>query len=150
MSIIGTLILGNNEIADCDTALVVEGEEVFRLRERLHDGQLVVDFDLRDEDDRRVAKISKNHVVYCAPHFEPRSQPGKYEVVRSDTGEAVATVEELSPGTLRLTGTFCVKGWKVFASLSGIQVAGITLSGNKIIGSRRAIVLGRDQSGIAA
>ncbi len=69
MAVFGTLMLGNNEIQNCDTALVVEGEEVFRLRERQHDGQL--------------------HVVFCVADVEPRSRPGRYKMVQKSTGNAV-------------------------------------------------------------
>ncbi len=150
VAVYGTVILGDNEIQNCDAALVVEGEEVFRLRERQHDGQLVVDFDLRDEGENRLAKIAKNHVVYCAPGLVPRSLPGKYEVLREETGEVLAAVEEVSPGTVRLTGTFCVRGWKVEASTSGVRIGGLFLSGNKIVGCGNAIVLGRAKAGIGA
>ncbi len=42
----GTLVLGNNEILDCELALVIEQEEVFRLRARQPDGSLIVDLNL--------------------------------------------------------------------------------------------------------
>lgn len=150
MAVFGTLILGDNEIRDCDAALVVEGEEVCRLRERQHDGQFVVDFDLRDGEEKRLAKIAKNHVVFCAPELVLCSKPGEYGVFRKDTGETLALVEELSPGRLRLTGLFYIKGWRVHATTSGVTIGGLTLSRNTITGSRRAIVLNKNSTAIGA
>jgi hypothetical protein len=43
-----TIILGSNEIGYCDAALVVEGEEVFRVREE-ENGQLLVERDIKNE-----------------------------------------------------------------------------------------------------
>jgi hypothetical protein len=150
MAVFGTLILGNSTITNCETALVVEGEEVFRLRERQHDGQFVVDFDLRDEKENRLAKIAKNHVVYCAPELELRSKPGQYGVFRKDCGEALALVEELSPGTLRLTGSFYIRGWRVNATTSGLTIGGVTFSRNTITGGRKAIVLSKSSIAFGA
>lgn len=39
--------LGSNIITDCEAVLVVNGSEVFRLRERDSDGRLICDFDVR-------------------------------------------------------------------------------------------------------
>ena len=52
-----TVILGNNEILNCDAALVVEDEEVFRVREDEH-GALLIDCDIRNEAGR-IAKIAR-------------------------------------------------------------------------------------------
>ena len=54
-----TIILGNNEITNCDAALVIEGEEVFRIREEENDA-LMIDCDIRDQDGNRIAKIARN------------------------------------------------------------------------------------------
>ena len=144
----GTLILENNLITNCDATLTVEGEEVFRLRERGHDGQLIVDFDLRDERDERLAKIAKNHVVYVASGIEPRSQPGRYDVVNTESGAILARVEELSPGTVRVTGTFFVKGWKVEATLDGVTLGGVAVSGSSLEGCGGGIELRKDSVAI--
>jgi uncharacterized protein YdiU (UPF0061 family) len=47
------VLLGINTINDCDAALVVYNEKVFRLKERLGDGRLVCDFDVRDQSGNR-------------------------------------------------------------------------------------------------
>jgi hypothetical protein len=143
-----TIMLGDNEIADCDAALVVEDLEVFRLRERQHDGQLVVDFDLRDANDNRIAKIAKNHVVFTAEHFEPRSSPGIYQVVNKQSGQVWAKVQEISPSVIKVTGTFCVRGFQIIIQDDLLQIGGGRLGGNKLVGFGKAIVLKRGGLGI--
>lgn len=146
MKVFGTMILGDNEIRNCEQALILEGEEVFRLRERENDGQLVVDFAVRDENGQMLAKIFKNHVMHRAPHLEIRSQPGRYEVVRTETGSSVAMVEEVSPVAVRVTGTFCVKGCKVEITTAGIRISpgGNLISKNMVDGHEVATRLDRN------
>src|SRR5215471_3543392 len=81
------VLLGTNRIIDCDAALVVEGEEVFRLREHNGDGNLVVDFDVRAADGSRIAKIAKNYVAYLAPDYEFRRRTGFAAVINETTGQ---------------------------------------------------------------
>ena len=138
----GTLYLGDNEITDCQQALVVEGTEVFRLRERTHDDQLVVDFDVRNQAGARLAKIAKNHVVYIAEHVESRSRPKLYEIV--SRGDVLASVEEVSPTTVRVMGRFWVDGLEVVITKSGLRVGSKRISGCQFFGSRKAIVLTKD------
>lgn len=139
MSLRGTLILGNIVITDCDPALVIAGEEVFRLRERAHGGQLVVDFDLRDPAGERIAKIAKNHVVYIAEGFDVASKPGRYQVIRKTESTMYAAVEEVSPRTIKVTGTFCVAGIAVVASDSGTTIGTNTVSRCQIVGFGTAV-----------
>lgn len=141
-----TLMLGNNRISNCDAALTLEGEEVFRLRERLNDGQLVVDFDLRDPEGNRIARIQKNQPVFAAEGFTVEKRPGRYAVLRN--GEPYATVSELSPGTVKVTGTFNVKGFQVLVTDDAIRADTNTISGNVIDSKGLAIALSRNQLGI--
>ncbi len=143
-----TLLLGNNRIVDCDAALVVEGVEVFRLRERAHDGQLVVDFDLRDQTDERLATIAKNHVVHVSPSLEVKSQPGLYQVLNPQSGEVLASVEEITAGTVKVTGTFWIKGFCISVGEDETKIGGITFSRNTIQGFKTAIQVGRGTFGI--
>ncbi len=143
-----TVRLGTNVIINCDSALVVEGEEVFRLRERDRDGHLVVDFDLRAADGTRIAKIAKNYVAYGAPEYECRNRKGLSEVVEKATGRVVASVEETEPDTITVTGTFHVRGYTVTITEDALINGGVTMSGNVIQGFGKAIVLNRDSFGI--
>ena len=143
-----TVILGGNRIVGCAAALVVEGEEVFRLRERDENGQFVVDFDLRKQDDSRIAKISKNYVAYAAPGYENRNRRGVSEVVEAASGRVVARVEEKGLDTIVVTGTFNVKGYCVEISERELRAGGVTMTGNVIQGFGKAIELKRGSFGI--
>ena len=143
-----TVLLGDNRIVDCDAALVVEGEEVFRLREHDRDGNLVVDFDVRAVDDTRIAKIAKNYVAYAAPGYEFRNRKGVAEVVEASTGRVVARVEQQGPETVAITGMFNVKGYGVLITPEGLVADRSVISGNEIRGSGKAIVLKKGLFGI--
>ncbi len=143
-----TVLLGSNRIVDCDSALVVEGAEVFRLRERGKDGHLVVDFDLRDASGTRIAKIAKNYVAHAAPGYEFSNRKGISEVIETATGQVVARVEERGPDTIAVTGTFNVKGYTVQITSDSLVAGGVTMDGNEIRGFGKAIELKRGSFGI--
>src|SRR2546427_1816690 len=97
-----TIILGNNEITNCDAALVIEGEEVFRIREE-ENGALMIDCDIRDQDGTRIAQIAQNSVVFAADGFRARLAPGQpAEVIRKATGEVMAKIERLGRARSKL------------------------------------------------
>ena len=112
-------------------------------------GQLIVDFDLRDASGTRIAKIAKNHVVHTSPEFEVESRPSLYRGVHKTSRQPYATVQEISPDTLKVTGVFCVNGFLVSVGDRETTVGGMTLSGNRISGFGTAIELRRNQLGIA-
>lgn len=138
-----TLVLGDNEVANCDAAIVVEGVEVFRLRDRERDGKLIVDFDLREPDGKRIAKIAKNYVASAAEGYEHQNRTGISEVVETETGRAVARVEELAPRRVKVTGTFCVEGLTVQITDTGILLGTNRISGCRITGFGKAIQFDR-------
>jgi hypothetical protein len=140
---VATLILGDNEIIDCDAALFVEGEEVLRLRDRLTDGQLVVDFDLRAANGTRIAKISKSYNAHVVEGYEHRRGPNWAEVVERSTGRIVARVDAPSLDAVRMVGTFYVRGYNVVIAWDGLVAGGNIISGNTIKGFNRAIALRR-------
>jgi len=143
-----TVRLGSNVIVNCDAALVIEGEEVFRLRERSRDGHLVVDFDVYAADGTRIAKVAKNYVAYAAPGYEYRNHRGSSEIVEAASGQVVAQVEEEGPDSISVTGTFHVKGYTVTISSDGLVAGGVTMAGNVIHGFQKAIELKRGSFGI--
>jgi hypothetical protein len=144
------MILGTNEIQNCDAALVVEGMEVFRLRARSGDDQLVADFEVRDETEELVAKVAKNNIVYARPGLEVKHGSDFSEVANADTGELIARAEEISQGVVRIIGTFIVNGFAVEITEEFMKLGGVTLSGNKIMGSGNAISLQSGNMGIGA
>jgi hypothetical protein len=143
-----TVVLGGNEITNCDAALVVNGVEVFRLRERGGDGQLVADFEIRDEADNLIAKVAKNNVVHARSGLQVQHAPTFSEVRDPTTGSALARAEEIGTLTIRLTGTFIIRGFRVVATEASLKINGLTMSGNKIVGFGKAIDLRPGQIGI--
>ena len=138
-----TMILGDNEIIDCAPALVLEGQEVFRLRDREKDGQLVVDFDLRAPDETRIAKVSKNYAAYVAEGFQHRSGINWSEVVERATGGVVARVDAPSLDAVRVVGVFWVNGYYVEITKDGLIADGVQISRNTIKGFGKAIAMKR-------
>jgi hypothetical protein len=142
------VLLGTNRIIDCDAALVVEGEEVFRLREHNRDGNLVIDFDVRAADGSRIAKIAKNYVAYLAPDYEFRRRTGFVAVINEPTGQVVARAELRGPDTVAITGTFHVNGYAVLITPTYLKASGVTTAGNEIRGYGKAIELNSGSTGI--
>ncbi len=138
-----TMILGDNEIIDCAAALLLEGQEVFRLRDRGRDGQLVVDFDLRAPDETRIAKIVKNYPAYVAEGYERRSGLNWSEAVQTATGLIVARVDAPSLDAIRVVGLFCVNGYCLAITEDGLIADGVTISRNTMKGLKKAIALNR-------
>ncbi len=132
------LILGNNEIIDCDAALVVNGVEVFRLRKRSGDERLVCDFDIRDKEGNRLAKVAKNNVVYAAEGHKVENIPRQSKVTDAN-GKVIACVQEIGLETIKVTGEFWIEGHNIAISDNGLVSGGITMSGNVINHCGKAI-----------
>ena len=130
--------LGSNIINDCDAALVVNGTEVFRLRERDSDGRLICDFDLRDQNGDRIAKVAKNRVVYAAEGYQMHDLP-KECYVEAPNGEAVARVQETGHDEIAITGDFWIEGHHVQVTNEALVSGGATMAGNIISGFSKAI-----------
>lgn len=130
--------LGSNIINDCDAALVVNGVEVFRLRERNSDGRLVCDFDLRKENGDRIAKIAKNRVAYAAEGYEMHDLP-KECYIQGPNNSIVARVNEAGYDEITITGDFWVEGHHVLVTDDALVSGGVTVSGNVISGYGKAI-----------
>src|SRR5260370_41082611 len=104
-----TIVLGNTEITNCDAALVIEGEEVFRIREE-ENGALMIDCDIRDQDGNRIAKIAQSSVVFTADGFRAQLPPGQpAEVIRKATGEVMAKIERLGQRRIKVAELVCVE-----------------------------------------
>ena len=135
-----TVNLGSNIIEDCNAALIVEDLVVFRFRERDGDGQLVVDFDIRNEKGERLAVIAKNNVVFAAPGFRILNLPSE-SLVEDSAGKIFARVKETALGLLSIEGEFCVKGFSVSITPTKLVAGGLAMIGNRICGFGKAISL---------
>lgn len=134
------VLLGSNHITDCDAALYVNGAEVFRFREGAIDGQLICDFDVRDANNNRIARIAKNQVVHVAQGFTYASTANS-SAVHGKHGEVIASVERVDPSTLKIAGTFHVDGHTIIITDQSLQSGGVTMSGNMISGYGKAIAI---------
>ena len=144
-----TVNLGSNIIADCLAALVIEDIEVFRFRERSGDGQLVVDFDIRNNAGEKLVVIAKNNTVFAAPGFCVKNLSAE-SFVEDGTGKLYARVKEISPGLLSVEGEFCVEGFAVSITSAKLVAGGITMSGNRISGFGKAICLKKGSAAIGS
>lgn len=128
----------------------VEGKEVFRLRERSHDEQLVVDFLVLDKDGNKLAVIAKNNVVHAAAGFKFVNEPRCSSVV-DQAGKVYARVrEDETTGILSIVGDFWIEGFHIVVSAKELALGGASLSGNVIEGMGKALALtkGKIQIGL--
>ena len=132
------ITLGNNIIEDCDGVLLVNEVEVFRLRHRGSDGTLICDFDVRDKKGNRIAKISKNNVVFCAPGYLVNNLP-KESNITDQNGNFIARVQEVGSDEIKITGEFWIDGFQVLITDKLMDFSGTTFSGCVISGFGKAI-----------
>ena len=132
------VMLGSNVIENCAAVLVVNGEEVFRLRKRTGDGRLVCDFDIRNEAGERLANIARNNVVYAAKGYDEKNLP-RESFVSDPEGNIVARIEEVAHNTIKIAGDFWIGSHNVVITDQTLVSGGITMSGNFISGFGKAI-----------
>jgi hypothetical protein len=143
------VLLGSNEINDCQAALVINGTEVFRLRERESDGRLVCDFDVRGADGKRIAKVAKNNVVYAAESYKIEHLP-RESFVSDPSGRVIARVQEIRLDTIRITGEFWIDSHRVVITDQGLISGTNVIDGNVISGFRKAISIDPESLSIGA
>ncbi len=140
-----TMILGGNTITNCSHAIVVAGREVFRLRNRGGDGNLVIDIECCDDAGAAVARVQKNEIVRASPGTSVRHGPGFAEVVDA-RGTVIARAEEVSPDSVRVVGRFGSVGMVLKVETDVLRLPrGGTMTGCALSGACAAIEI--DQSG---
>ena len=116
-----TVYLGSVVFTNCDALLIIEGVEVFRLRERddheswrgVNEWEYLVEFDVRDQNDNRIAKVTNNNVVHASPGYEKTTGVKSFRITNRATGEIVAGAHEDLNGAIYIMGDFWVKGTHV-------------------------------------
>ena len=143
-----TVTLGNNDITNCAAALVIEGVEVFRLRE--DEGELLVECDMFTPTGERVAKIVRNTPEYVAPGYRAHIKPGEpRQVIAEPSGKVLAQFERRGRRHVKITGIFCVKGFVVVLDEAGLHTNDPwEISNNGFNGLGTAISLRRGQMGL--
>jgi hypothetical protein len=117
-----TVTLGNNDIVNCDAALMIEGEEVFCLREE--EGRLLVDCDVLNAKGVRLAKVVRNTPIVVAPGFRVHIKPGEpTQVVSEMSGRVLASFERKGPRHVKISGVFCVNGYCVFIDETAVRTS---------------------------
>jgi len=134
-------------VVDCQAALVVDGAEVFRLRDRDRDGKLIVDFDIREPGGQRIAEVSKNYVANAGPAHEYRNRTGMAEIVERATGRRVVRVQELGLRHVRVLGTLWIGNLRVDIGESAIVVGDSSMSDIVMRGGGTAVTIGRSGIG---
>jgi hypothetical protein len=135
--------LGSNKFIDCDAVLIVNGQEVFRLRSRDSDGKLICDFDLRTEDGARIAKIAKNHVVGKVKDGYAHYIGERESYVKDSNGNFVAGIREIGREHIVITGDFWIDGLHVQISDNEVKIGGMVLVGNTFK-CRKAIIMDKN------
>lgn len=127
-----TVILGGNTFKNCEAVLVINRVEVFRFRGRTGDGQLIVDFEIRDLNDEIIAKVAKNNIVFAKGDKYQITHGEKGTVLKNVSSEQViASVHEVSGDSISVIGTFHVAGDTVTATSDELILPKM----NKIVGS---------------
>jgi len=134
------VLLGSNVIDDCDAALVVNGTEVFRLRERMGNERLACDFDVRDKAGNRLVKVAKNNVVFAAQGYGVKNLARESSVV-DPNGKVIARVEETGLNTVKISGEFWIGSYHVVITDQALILGGYILSGKTLSGCGKAISL---------
>jgi hypothetical protein len=145
-----TVVLGNFEITNCKAVLIVDGIEIFRLRERAGDGQLVADFEIRNQNNKLLFKFAKNNVVHAKKGYKIINKPYSSEVINEVTGRIKAKAEEIAPCKIRITGTFNINNFNIVMTDDFLEINTNRFYGGGVVGCGKGIVLGNEGIGVAS
>ena len=133
--------LGGTKVTDCASVLVIQGVEVFRLRDRDRDNRIRVDLDVRGAGNERIATIENGRPLTVAPGYRFEDVGSACAVTREEDGMAVVAVESLSSKALQIHGAFWVGDYRVEMTEHGLHLGGESLPPTQVKGSGTAIVL---------
>lgn len=133
--------LGGVKVTNCASVLVVQGIEVFRLRDRDSENNIRIDLDLRGPQGKRIAKIADNRVVNVAPGYAFEADGRVCTVYEEASGEPLISVEAVSSKAVQLLGTFWVEKFKVDLGEEGLTLGEAGLPARPVRGRGTAILL---------
>ncbi len=134
------LYLGGTKVAHCASVLVVQGVEVFRLRDRDHENSIRVDLDVRGAEGR-LATVNNNQARFVAPGYRFTAQGPVCAVVHEASGGDVARVESLSSKSTRILGTFWVEGLRVGIEEDALAIGETVIPSQQVRGTGTAVLL---------
>ena len=160
--------LGPIKVTNCASVLVIQGVEVFRLRDRDHDGAMRIDLEVRGPKGARVATVKDGKPVSIAAGYRFEDKGQRCAVVREEVaheseearegkeareakGRNLVAVESLGSKGVRILGTFWVGDFCVEMSEESLVLGATPVVGEEAQGSGTAIVLrkSKDRIGFA-
>ena len=133
--------LGGMKVTGCASVLVIQGVEVFRLRDRDKDNAIRIDLDVRGAQGRRIAGVNDNRVTFLAPGYAFENEGSFCAVYEAKSLEPVVSVEGLSSKSVQLLGTLWVDSFKVMLREDSLGLDGTALAARPVIGRGTAILL---------
>lgn len=143
-SLMGDVVyLGGAKITNTASVLVVQGIEVFRLRDRDGQGNIRIDLDLRGPRGKRICRVVDNQATFLAPGYAFEADGAFCAVYDDATGLPVASAEALTSKAVQLLGTFWVENFPVVLSETGLTLGETGLPAQQVRGRGTAILLRR-------
>lgn len=134
------LYLGGMKVANCASVLVVQGVEVFRLRDRDRENNIRVDLDVRGPAGR-LAKVTDNNARFLAPGYRFVAHGPECSVVHEASGEDIVRVESLSSKSTRILGTFWADGLRVAIGEDAVAIGEAVIPAQQVRGTGTAVLL---------
>ena len=133
--------LGGARVTHCASVLVIQGVEVFRLRDRDSQNHIRINLDVRGPQGKRIARIDDNRVVLMAPGYAFETDGSFCSVYAEASGDPVVAVEAISSKAVQVLGTFWVENFKVDLSEGGLTLGDAAVAPLPVRGAGTAILL---------
>lgn len=138
--------IGGNTYIDCANLVVFRGEPLFNLR-RHEDGYLGIDFEIYNQEGRRIATVRRNEVYVGDRQAYPiEGTMNRYVVTERDTGRVICDIrkrEDADPAELDVSvHLYTPSGFLFDATPDQTNLpGGNVLRGNVIQGCGTAIMI---------
>ena len=143
-----TVYLGRTRVIDCASVLVVQGVEVFRLRDREHDNAIKVDLDIRGPANARIATVRNGRAEFLASGYRFEDLGPACAVVKEPDERPVAAVQGVSSRAVQVLGTFWVDDYKVEITDESLTLGPTSLEHREVLGPGTAIVLRKQKAAV--
>ncbi len=149
------VVLGGNTFVDTPNLVEYDGESLFSLERNDESGYLAVSFKIYDESKAKIATIGRNRVFMNKKYRGPKTfaiEGGVHDwVLREKPSDslicAIKQKEAASPAELDLSvNLYTPDGLFFSATPDSINLGGLKMTGNVLVGCRAGIVIDRDGS----